>query len=159
MCRIVLHSAACCAALPFGTYLLSIKCAFGFCVQFCVKYFLFWKNHNSKQIFMQIILFLSQNLFILEFLDRCWLSWNTKFVFFETQFLQPDRQTDGLSDRHTQRSQQSLFVIVPVPLKTDKMNALPWNGFSIVWTRKHEPRTANNGIWLALPTYWQCCRL
>ena len=51
MCRIVLQSAACCAALPFGTLsykrhelgedFLSIKCVFGFYLQFCVKYFSF----------------------------------------------------------------------------------------------------------------------
>jgi len=56
-CRIVLMSVACCAALPFGTLsykrhelgedLLSIKCVFGFRVQFCVKYLISEKNLAS----------------------------------------------------------------------------------------------------------------
>ena len=53
-CRIVLQSAACCAALPFGTLsykrhelgedLSSIKCVFGFCCTVLCEIFLILKR-------------------------------------------------------------------------------------------------------------------
>jgi hypothetical protein len=57
MCRIILQSATCCAALPFGTLsykginfgedLLNIKCVFRFSVQFCLEHFLFSEQFSQ----------------------------------------------------------------------------------------------------------------
>ena len=70
MCPIILQSAACCAALPFGTLcykrhefrgdLLNVKCVPNLSKSFFLKHFSFSVRYypKSKQILMEITCFL-----------------------------------------------------------------------------------------------------
>ena len=126
MCRIILQTAACCAALTFVT--LSYKrhefwrrhFAYKNCVQlFCTSFF--WnishpeKNlaryyHNSKQIFMKITCFL---LRILSHLNL-WTDFGSLVIWnfikirpLWPQFFQADRRTDCRTDTPNEANSRS----------------------------------------------------
>ena len=136
MCRIILQSAACCAALPFGT--LSYKrlefwrrfieyktCVPIFCISFFSETFRILRRIQRSIIVIVNRFsceFSSQNSFIFDFVERFLKSWNIKFHENSSALtpVLPIGRTDGQSDRHTERSKYSL-VNFRIPLKTDKM--------------------------------------